>query len=120
MNPFDKSRSCGGSSGGDAGLVASRCVPIALGSDIGGSIRIPANFNGIVGFKPTQNRLTYIGGNSARATGFDQGMGHFQASGGPLAHSVRDCIEFFKIQSIENAHLTDPYRAPVSFRQDLI
>ena len=95
-------------------------MPIALGSDIGGSIRIPAHFNGIVGFKPTQNRLTYIGGNSARITGFDQGMGHFQATGGPLAHSVRDCIEFFKVQSIENAHLTDPFRAPITFDQKKI
>lgn len=52
-NVHDKERSCGGSSGGDAGLVASRCVPIALGTDIGGSIRIPATFLGIYGFKPT-------------------------------------------------------------------
>jgi Asp-tRNA(Asn)/Glu-tRNA(Gln) amidotransferase A subunit family amidase len=52
-NFYDRERSCGGSSGGDAGLVASRCVPIAIGSDIGGSIRVPATFNGIIGFKPT-------------------------------------------------------------------
>ena len=52
-NPYDQERSCGGSSGGDAGLVASRCVPLGIGTDIGGSIRIPAAFNGIVGFKPT-------------------------------------------------------------------
>ena len=52
-NFYDEKRSCGGSSGGDGGLVSSRCVPIAIGSDIGGSIRIPAAFNGIVGFKPT-------------------------------------------------------------------
>ena len=52
-NPHNQERSCGGSSGGDAGLVAANCVPIGFGSDIGGSIRIPASFNGIVGFKPT-------------------------------------------------------------------
>ena len=52
-NPHDQERTCGGSSGGDAGLVSARCAPIAIGSDIGGSIRIPATFNGIVGFKPT-------------------------------------------------------------------
>ena len=57
-NPFNNERSCGGSSGGDGGLVAARCVPFALGSDIGGSIRIPSLFNGICGLKPTNWRLT--------------------------------------------------------------
>ena len=53
QNAHQRDRSCGGSSGGDAGLVAARCVPMALGSDVGGSIRIPATFNGVTGFKPT-------------------------------------------------------------------
>jgi len=52
-NFFDHDRSCGGSSGGDAGLVASRCVPLGIGSDIASSLRIPAHFNGIYTFKPT-------------------------------------------------------------------
>ena len=41
-NPLDYKRSTGGSSGGEAGMVCARCVPIAIGSDIGGSIRVPA------------------------------------------------------------------------------
>ena len=52
-NFYQNNRSCGGSSGGDGGLVSARCVPLALGSDVGGSIRIPATFNGVTGFKPT-------------------------------------------------------------------
>ena len=52
-NPWDYQRSCSGSSGGDAGLVGARCVPLGFGSDVGGSIRIPASFNGIYGIKPT-------------------------------------------------------------------
>ena len=52
-NPHDQSRSCGGSSGGDAGLIASQCIPFGIGSDIGGSLRFPAAFCGIYGFKPT-------------------------------------------------------------------
>jgi len=52
-NPHDTLRSCGGSSGGDAGLVAARCVPLAISNDIGGSLRFPAAFCGIYGFKPT-------------------------------------------------------------------
>jgi Asp-tRNA(Asn)/Glu-tRNA(Gln) amidotransferase A subunit family amidase len=53
MNPHNNQRSCGGSSGGDAGLIAARCIPISLGTDIGGSLRFPASFCGIYGFKPS-------------------------------------------------------------------
>ncbi len=51
-NPWAAERTCGGSSGGDGALVASACVAAGLGSDILGSIRIPASFCGVVGFKP--------------------------------------------------------------------
>ena len=53
LNPHNVSRTCGGSSGGDAGLVSSKCVPLSIGTDIGGSIRVPSSFCGIYGFKPT-------------------------------------------------------------------
>lgn len=52
-NPYDNERSCSGSSGGDAALVAARCVPLAIGSDIGGSLRSPAHFCGVTTLKPT-------------------------------------------------------------------
>lgn len=42
MNPWNESRSIGGSSGGEGGLIAARCSPLGVGSDVGGSIRIPA------------------------------------------------------------------------------
>lgn len=118
-NFYDDKRSCGGSSGGDAGLVASRCVPIGIGSDLGGSIRIPAMFNGIVGFKPTQGRTTYKGGNSARFSKFDQLAGFFIPTAGPLAHSADDCIEFFKIQCHQKAHYFDPLHLPTSFNHEM-
>jgi hypothetical protein len=60
-NPWDLSRTPGGSSGGDAALVAMECVPLAIGSDVAGSLRIPAAFCGIVGFKPTSTRLSMKG-----------------------------------------------------------
>jgi AtzE family amidohydrolase len=80
-NPHDPSRMTGGSSGGSGSAVGGGLVPIALGSDTNGSIRVPSSFCGIFGLKPTYGRLS-----RARSYPFVASLDHL----GPLARNVRD------------------------------
>lgn len=70
MNPLGVRRTCGGSAGGDAALVASKCVPLAIGSDFNGDIRYPAAFCGIYSIKPTAGRFSIHGLDPARKNRF--------------------------------------------------
>ena len=96
-NPHDLTRMTGGSSGGSAAAVASGLVPLALGSDTNGSIRVPASFCGLFGLKPTYGRLSRV-----RTFPFVSSMDHL----GPMARCVADLALAY--DAMQGADVDDP------------
>ncbi|KRX01171.1 Amidase signature domain [Pseudocohnilembus persalinus] len=90
QNPWKRDRVSGGSSGGESTIVASRCSPIGIGTDIGGSVRIPSAFCGLVGFKPGQHRLSSKG-NTARSVQY-LGDSPIKTCIGPMVKYVDDAV----------------------------
>jgi Asp-tRNA(Asn)/Glu-tRNA(Gln) amidotransferase A subunit family amidase len=108
-NPWDLARTPGGSSGGEAAAIASGCSAGGMGSDGGGSIRVPAHFSGICGLKPTPGRIP--------ATGhFPTSVGPFALIGvvGPMARNIEDLKTLFEV--MQGPDDGDTSSAPVPLR----
>ena len=88
MNPKNRNLTCGGSSGGEGALIGIRGSPVGFGTDIGGSIRIPAAFNGLYGIRPSAGRMPYEG----MANSMD-GQNSVLSVVGPLA-TTPDTLKF--------------------------
>jgi amidase len=101
VTPWDTGRMAGGSSGGAGAAVAGGLVPVAHGSDGGGSIRIPASCCGLVGLKPTRGRIS-----GAPMYGDPVGL----STSGPLARTVRDAAAMLDVMA--GRAVGDPFWAP--------
>jgi len=110
-NPRSTSRVPGGSSGGSAAAVAMEAVPFALGTDTGGSIRQPASYCGVVGFKPTYGAVSRYG---------IVAMGSSLDQAGPLTHTVADAALVHKTISGQDSNdattITDTTYPPVEIK----
>lgn len=102
-NPWDRDRSCGGSSGGEAAVIAARASPLGLGNDIGGSLRVPAAFCGITSIRPTAGRLP-----DHCAYGLPVGQTGIVSQVGPMARYVDDLILGLRVLDDARNPFVDP------------
>jgi amidase len=109
-NPWDLSRTAGGSSGGESAAIAAGLSAGGLGSDGGGSVRVPAHFTGVCALKPTPGRFPAEGH-------LPPCVGPFSLLGavGPMARTIKDLSLFFDVLSGHSA--IDPTGAPVPLRR---
>jgi fatty acid amide hydrolase len=112
VNVFSKDHAPGGSSGGEASALAAGMTPLGVGTDIGGSIRVPAHWSGIVGFKPTLDRWSNRGSNGALP-----GQEGVRSQCGPMARSVRDLLLLIRALDVRAMADDDPLVPPLPFSE---
>jgi len=116
-NPWNEERTSGGSSGGEASLIASGCSPIGFGSDIGGSIRIPCLYTGLYGIKVTTSRLTLEGDFSGNKTN-KRGQINVKACNGPIGKTVDDLALVLKSVLVKEMFDYDAEVVPLLWNED--
>ncbi|XP_062920592.1 fatty-acid amide hydrolase 1 isoform X1 [Mobula hypostoma] len=114
VNPRDHKRTPGGSSGGEAALIAAGGSILGIGSDIGGSVRVPASFCGICGFKATGNRISFKGCKVSVP-----GQRSVQGSFGPLARDVDSLALCMKALLSEDMFHLDASVPPLPFNDEV-
>ncbi|CAH1242951.1 FAAH [Branchiostoma lanceolatum] len=114
LNPHDPTRSPGGSSGGEAALIGGGGSVLGIGNDIAGSIRIPAHFCGICGFKPTANRLSTRGYFNC-----SPGIQGVISTCGPMARDVDSLVLVMKALLVPDMFELDPLVPPIPFRHEI-
>jgi Asp-tRNA(Asn)/Glu-tRNA(Gln) amidotransferase A subunit family amidase len=108
VNPWNKAHVPGGSSGGEAALIAAKASVLGIGTDIAGSVRIPAHFCGIYSFKPTHGRVPTIGNRFSVP-----GQAAIPGICGPMASSVKALVEFTR--ALGERHVRDYHVRAVAF-----
>ncbi|CAI7644128.1 unnamed protein product [Penicillium glandicola] len=114
-NPKNRLLSCGGSSGGEGALMALRGSPAGFGTDIGGSVRIPAGFNFLYGLRPSAGRIPYQGA----ANSLD-GQGSILSVIGPIAPTARSLTLLFKAVLGQEPWLYDPLALELPWRDEVV
>ena len=109
-NPWMKGRTCGGSSGGEAISISSGLSPLGVGSDLGGSNRLPSHYCGVVGFKPTHGRIPLTGH-------WPECLIRYMHAG-PIARSIRDIVSAYQILSGYNG--LDQYALPLPLNSNVL
>ncbi len=117
LNPWNSQRSLGGSSGGDGGLIAAKCSPICWGSDAYGSIRLPAAFAGVYGFKPTSGRYC-LAGHSKVAFHDVMKFSFLTATTGPIGRCTDDLVQAIKGLITPESRKYDPSSPYVAWDEE--
>ncbi|KAF5541802.1 general amidase [Fusarium mexicanum] len=115
LNPINQNLSCGGSSGGEAALMALGGSSVGVGTDIGGSLRIPAGFCGMFSIKPTSNRLSY-----RDVANTNPGQDTYRSTIGFMGTSIDALEVVFRAVLGREPWMKDPAVIPIPFRKEVM